>query len=94
MSDDIRPSRSVRPPLNRAPPVTLEDHLSRAYAARFRLDGSDSENPDVCAQRLAAAGIPKAQLTAQRNELRLVEGRCTVSKTHREVIDAALALMP
>lgn len=92
--DDEAPSRAAREPLNRAPPVTLEDHLSRFYAARFRLDGSDSENPDDCAQRLATSGIPKAQLVAHRDTLAQVADRCIVSKTHRELIDAALALMP
>ena len=94
MEDDIAPSRVMREPLNRAPPTTIEDHLSRAYAAQFRLDGSDSESPDTCVQRLASAGFPKAQLIVRRSELAAVEDRCIVSKTHREVIDAALALMP
>lgn len=97
------PAREVP---QRAPPVTLDDHLARAYAARFRLEGSDSEDMALVVRRLST-GLPddqnrrppkapftRAALIAERDRLARVEDRCTVSRTHREVLDLAIAEMP
>lgn len=79
---------------NRAEPVTLEDHLNRGYAARFMLDGSDSEDRGQVTGRLRASGIPRAALVAKRDQLRAVESRCQVSLVQRELLDEALEGMP
>jgi hypothetical protein len=86
--------KGARPPVVRAAPATLEDHMSRAYAARFQLDGADSEQFSDVVQRLAQAGIPKPRLQAERDRLAAVEARCVVSLTQRQTIDAALEQMP
>lgn len=95
MHDEANPpGMNGRPHHQRVPPVTIEDHLSRAYAARFRLEGSESEDWPAVVIRLANAGFTKPALQSRREALAPIECRCVVSLTQREALDAALALMP
>ncbi len=89
----IAPSgNGARVALVRAEPKTLEDHLSRGYAARFKLDGSDSEPVDDVVKRLRGSKtISRAAMQAMRDRLVQVQDRCVVSLVHREMLDQVLS---
>jgi hypothetical protein len=84
----------ARPPVLREKPVTLEDHLSRAYAARYKLEGIDSETEAAVAGMLKGSGIPKGQLQAARDRCFAVQERCIVSRMQREFLDRVIAELP
>jgi hypothetical protein len=88
------PELRGRTPIVRARPVTIEDHLSRAYAARYRLDGAESEDWGHVCHRLAQSGFTRPGIEKRRDELRAVSLRCVVSATHADALDEALAGMP
>ena len=96
LADDLDEGESghARAPAPRAAPQTLEDHLARGYAARFQLDGSQSEAVELVVIRLANAGFPRPKLEAERLRLAAVEARCIVSRTGREILELALSVMP
>ena len=87
------PDGGAKPPVVRAEPKTLEEHLARGYAARFALEGADSEKLPDCHTRLAKSGLPRGKLEAEAARLRAVSVRCTVSLCNAELIEAALAEM-
>lgn len=76
-----------------AVPVTIEDHLSAAYAARFRLAGWGSEDMADVITRFRGAGFTRPALEAARDRLLPVEGRCAVSRAHRSILDEVLGGM-
>lgn len=93
-ADAPLPARGPAGAAWRSDPTSLPEHLSRAYAARMTLDGTDSEPLSLVVTRLAQAGIAKAQLEGERDRLAQARQRCIVSRVHHEALVAALALMP
>ena len=76
------------------PDTDLPALLTLAYPARHRINGDDSPTWDDAIATIAGAGIPRADIEAKRDALALVQDRCVVSRTQRELLDAVLPLIP
>lgn len=88
------PTLRGRPPIVRAAPETIEDHLSMAYAARYRLEGSESEDWGLVVKRLAKAGYTREKLKALHAEKAAVSLRCVVSQVHADALAEAMEDLP
>lgn len=89
-ADANPPEMRGRAPIVRAEPKTIEDHLSRAYAARYRLDGNESEDWTVVIKRLAKSGISRAAVQTMRDQKAAVGLRCVVSQVQADALTDAL----
>ena len=72
----------------------LPTALGDAYAARMQLNGNGAPTWADAVAALVNSGVPLADMTTIRDNLRTVEDRCIVSKVQRQALDEAIARMP